>query len=521
MCAAQQQNGKSTLGNDRGCTMASWFWSCSCGCWMVVTVMATWCLVLLLVSEYWIALDKAAETEIVAAAASYIISTRETPSSRLLERRLTADKRQIGGVRAGKRKTRCRGRYVYMYTLPASFNRGLLEQCDRLSVWTNMCPHIANAGLGQPLNDVALDLTSRAGWYATNQFSAELIFHESMKGYECLTSDWKRATAIYVPFYAGFEMSRHVGQKNVSVRDEAGKRLGKWLQRQEQWKASGGRDHFMVSGRITWDFIRSSSSPESWGNNLLLLPWTRNMSVLLIEARPWLPNEHGIPYPTYFHPSTASQLQSWQQRLRHSFRSRRRRLIGFVGAVKAKNLVRDRVFDQCRKSSQHCRMLDCQGESGGECHDPHRVMELFLSSTFCLQPRGDSFTRRSTFDSLLAGCIPVFFSEYSAYSQYAWNLPADSSSYSVLIPESELVMDGVIETRLLSIEVEEIQRMQEKIVEMVPELSYADPRFQGRTEFVDAFGAVVRGVTRLVGEKKKNVSLRTKRKILPRFTEEP
>ncbi|XWS09224.1 hypothetical protein CRYUN_Cryun40dG0067200 [Craigia yunnanensis] len=36
-------------------------------------------------------------------------------------------------------------------------------------------------------------------------------------------------------------------------------------------------------------------------------------------------------------------------------------------------------------------------------------MRVFQSSIFCLQPLGDSYTRRSIFDSILAGCIPVLF----------------------------------------------------------------------------------------------------------------
>jgi hypothetical protein len=48
---------------------------------------------------------------------------------------------------------------------------------------------------------------------------------------------------------------------------------------------------------------------------------------------------------------------------------------------------------------------------------------LYREATFCLTPPGDSLTRKSLFDSLLAGCIPVVFSSATA-SQYVWHLPA-------------------------------------------------------------------------------------------------
>jgi hypothetical protein len=65
-------------------------------------------------------------------------------------------------------------------------------------------------------------------------------------------------------------------------------------------------------------------------------------------------------------------------------------------------------------------------------------MRVFESSSFCLQPRGDTLTRRSTFDAILAGCIPVFFHPGSAYTQYTAHLPKDPNSYSVLIMHTDV-----------------------------------------------------------------------------------
>ncbi|KAK8516359.1 hypothetical protein V6N13_047060 [Hibiscus sabdariffa] len=61
--------------------------------------------------------------------------------------------------------------------------------------------------------------------------------------------------------------------------------------------------------------------------------------------------------------------------------------------------------------SKICDMVDC---SNGTCeHDPIRYMSPMLHATFCLQPPWDIPTRRSTFDAITAGCIPVFFQELS------------------------------------------------------------------------------------------------------------
>ena len=64
---------------------------------------------------------------------------------------------------------------------------------------------------------------------------------------------------------------------------------------------------------------------------------------------------------------------------------------------------------------------------------------MMSQSQFCLQAPGDSLTRKSTFDSVLAGCIPVFFSPHTVYTQYEWFFPAgDVSEYSVYIDENAL-----------------------------------------------------------------------------------
>ncbi|KAL9380534.1 hypothetical protein Peur_026191 [Populus x canadensis] len=39
------------------------------------------------------------------------------------------------------------------------------------------------------------------------------------------------------------------------------------------------------------------------------------------------------------------------------------------------------------------------------CVNPDKVMRLFQNSVYCLQPTGDSYTRRLIFDSILAGVI--------------------------------------------------------------------------------------------------------------------
>ncbi|CAN1816274.1 Probable xyloglucan galactosyltransferase GT11 [Linum perenne] len=91
--------------------------------------------------------------------------------------------------------------------------------------------------------------------------------------------------------------------------------------------------------------------------------------------------------------------------------------------------IQGHFMEQCIGSTKKCKLLNCQQRE--RCENPVEVMRVFQDSAFCLQPPGDSPTRRSIFDSMLAGCIPVFFHPFSAYGQYIWHLPRN---YSVYIP---------------------------------------------------------------------------------------
>ncbi|KAL1830421.1 hypothetical protein ACET3Z_000072 [Daucus carota] len=396
----------------------------------------------------------------------------------------------------------CGGRYIYVHDLPSRFNEDMLKQCRSLSLWTNMCKFTTNAGLGPPLENVEEGVFSNTGWYATNQFAVDVIFNNRMKQYECLTRDSSIAAAVFVPFYAGFDIARYLWGYNISTRDAASLDLVDWLMKRPEWGIMGGKDHFLVAGRITWDFRRLSEEETDWGNKLLFLPAAKNMSMLVVESSPWNANDFGIPYPTYFHPAKDADVFAWQDRMRKLDRNW---LFCFAGAPRPDNpkSIRGKLIDECKRSKVG-KLLECDfGES--KCHSPSSIMQMFQSSVFCLQPQGDSYTRRSAFDSMLAGCIPVFFHPGSAYTQYTWHLPKNYSRYSVFIPEDEIRTKNVsIEQRLSEIPPEQVLMMREEVINLIPRLIYADPRSKLET-LKDAFDVAVQAVINKVSKLRKDI----------------
>jgi hypothetical protein len=400
----------------------------------------------------------------------------------------------------------CGGQYIYVQDLPARFNKDMLQRCDRLSLWTNMCRYTTNGGFGPMLRGgKGAFHGAGAGWYDTDEHALDIIFHERIKRYECLTDDPSLAAAVFVPFYAGLDVARHLWGNNISARDELALDLARHLAGRPEWRAMGGRDHFFVAGRTTWDFRREDDGHAEWGSKLLNLPAARNMTALVVEASPWHLNDVAIPYPTAFHPASDEDLFLWQDRVRGLNRTH---LFSFAGVARpgdAKS-IEGRLVDQC-KASPDCALMECSTTGpDNKCDLPASVMRLFQSSTFCLLPRCGTDTGRPAFYAVLAGCIPVFFHPASAYVQYSWYLPKTHTDYSVYIPEEDVRnKNASVEERLRKITPEMVGKMRDAIVGLIPSVTYSDATSRLETTLNDAFDIAVAAVISKVTKMRRGI----------------
>jgi xyloglucan galactosyltransferase MUR3 len=403
---------------------------------------------------------------------------------------------------------RCAGRYIYMYDLPPRFNADLVRGCSKLRPWMDLCPYVANCGMGQALRDEEGSVSLGRGWYATDQFMLDVIFHCRMQRYACLTDDAGHAAAVFVPFYASLDGGRHLWN-STAARDALAVDLVAWLARRTEWRAAGGRDHFLVAGRTTWDFRRETDADEGWGTKLLNVPAVRNMTALVLESSPWHRGANlAVPYPTGFHPETAADVAARQEKARNA---ERRWLFSFVGAPRpgTEKTARAEIIRQCGASRRctHFRCTKPSASAPSSCESsPRAVMRLMESSTFCLQPHGDTPTRRSTFDAVLAGCVPVFFHPESAYTQYTRHLPGDPTKYSVLILHSDIVGGNVsIEETLSRIPPARVAAMREEVIRLIPRVVYADPRSR-HVDFQDAFDVALEAAIDRVAKRRREAA---------------
>jgi hypothetical protein len=107
-----------------------------------------------------------------------------------------------------------------------------------------------------------------------------------------------------------------------------------------------------------------------------------------------------IPYPTCFHPATREEITAHQRLI---LSANRTVLINFTGQLERDALwwgrnLRQKIAEQCSAQPGDCELVDC----GTECYCT-TVLGGQLRARFCLQPPGDTPTRRSFFDSLQVG----------------------------------------------------------------------------------------------------------------------
>ncbi|KAM3388698.1 hypothetical protein ACQJBY_011064 [Aegilops geniculata] len=408
----------------------------------------------------------------------------------------------------------CEAGIIYVYDLPLEFNHDLVTHCERLCPWYSFCPYLTDGGLGRPAATVPgfsaiVPNASMPSWYNTDQFPLEVTIHRRLLSHRCRTTDPSLADAFYVPFYAGLDVGSHLWGLNATVadRDRAGTRLLEWLTNQTSFKKSGGWDHFITLGRITWDFRRYYD--DGWGTNFAIRPGMANVTRLVIEADRLDPLDVGVPYPTGFHPRAAADVRAWQ---RHVLSLNRTNLFGFAGAQRSgfKDDFRDVLLEECEDAGRaHCRSVDC---SGTKCNDnATTVMNLFLDSRFCLQPRGDSYTRRSLFDCMVAGAVPVLFWRRTAYDQYRWFLPVGEPGkereWSVFMDRQALRVGNVSVLDVLQgFSEQQVRRKRERVVQMIPRLVYGSS-FDGLGDGMeDALDVALSGVVKRFRRRRRSIA---------------
>ena len=104
---------------------------------------------------------------------------------------------------------------------------------------------------------------------------------------------------------------------------------------------------------------------------------------------------------------------------------------------------------------------------------PARIAGWMQNSIFCLQPPGDSETRKSFYDSIVSGCIPVFFElpYIPTRVTYPFDTKIDYSKFTVKIPANKTITEMLDPYRH---DVDAVKQLQRNLARVAKYLQYND-----------------------------------------------
>jgi hypothetical protein len=194
--------------------------------------------------------------------------------------------------------------------------------------------------------------------------------------------------------------------------------------------------------------------------------------------------EVAVPYPTNFRARNGASLAAhltWMQG------SNRTALMSFVGGAHGIHAYFRMLLHHECASSLVCLHRQCISTKEMErCKLDHAAIAHMLHrSTFCLAPDGDTPTRQSWFDSILSGCIPVFFSTClrdDLFYEHVYDpfLPAytrtsfGAGDWAVLLNATAIYKGAKVETLLRDISDADVHRMQARLRVLAPRIQYSN-----------------------------------------------
>ena len=331
---------------------------------------------------------------------------------------------------------------IYIYDLPTKYNKNLLG-CRHHMFHFEQC--VYGPTLHKEPGVIFTD---------TCQFTLDVILHHNLLFSPYRTLNPEEADVFYVPFYGAVHCFCRSGEQLES-------RLITEINRFPYYRQ--GKPHILSVGKIEKE-QSSTTCP------LLLQEWTWNTTALGIEsyyfkrlpltdekrhrmrnAPRGYPKFVVVPYPSYVHFDEPSG-----GHYHNGIYSHKRRVFVFLAAGDGRfnpfrNIIVDKLPTKTRMSpeayytsEQHPATRNLSNMwliVPGSGMLVNTTIQWMRESVFCLQPPGYSPTRKSIYDGILCGCIPVFFEwDYIPIVNYPFQV-----SYCLLLL---LLISGLTENHL-------------------------------------------------------------------------
>ena len=332
----------------------------------------------------------------------------------------------------------------------------------------------------RPNNGAGRMLNSEFGLFQTWQFSLYKNVMARMRTSEYRTLDPAEASAFIIPFDLGVHSyidhnnglprlaSPHGWMAQSLLKDSSKNKDLFWKNR--------GHDHFVFLGITAYQMV-------GIGVKTFFMQICQNCTTITIETSPTKTAIKGrtrkhwyaAPYPSSFHWHEDIKTLPWEKSATED-ENNRNIVALFIGSLRTSqpnsNNLRRILHTQCEPESD-CKWFKTAHSCKGVLNATDTML-LLRKSVFCPAPTGDSITRKSIFDSLVAGCIPVLFSR-ATISQYIWHLTEEEMDrVSVYIPMKAINEDGANFIHILrNLTSNEIIEKQEAIRSVASKLQYS------------------------------------------------
>lgn len=330
----------------------------------------------------------------------------------------------------------------------------------------------------RPNNGAGEMLHADQGLFQTWQFSLYKNIMARLKVSEHRTLKPEEATAFIVPFDLGVHsyIDHLTGVPRLaSPHGWLAQQLLRTYSKDKAlyWKYQG-HNHFVFLSVTAYQMV-------GIGVKTFFMQICQNCTTITIETSPTKTAIKGrtrkhwyaVPYPSSFHWYEGIKSPPWEL----TSQSPKRSILAlFIGSVRTSqpnsNSLRRLLFDQCGREPA-CEWHHTRHACTGVINATDTLL-LLRKAVFCPAPTGDSLTRKSLFDSLVAGCIPVLFSRASLL-QYSWHLSdQDVEDVSVYIPLKAMNKGGANFIDILkNLTPEAVALKQAKIRALAPSLQYS------------------------------------------------
>ncbi len=324
-------------------------------------------------------------------------------------------------------------------------------------------------------------LIPEIGYFSTWQFSLYKNAMARLRASEKRTLDPSKASAFIIPFDLGaHSFIDHINGR-TRVASPHGWRAVEYLKevmKQAVYWKKGGHDHFVFFSVTSYQII-------GIGAKVFLTQGCMNCSVLTIETSPTFTARkyysgkskkwwYAVPYPSSIHWWEGIKDLPW---IHKESDPPRPYLAVFIGSLDTQtphsNIVRRKMNADCMLEPSICKWFDTAHSCSGMVNQSNNML-VYRQATFCLAPPGDSLTRKSLFDSMMLGCIPVVNAK-ATITQYFWHIPPeDVDLVSVYIPRQAISEKGLNFLSVLkNISADTVKKMQKRIQELAPTIQYS------------------------------------------------